>query len=354
MGATTLRFRLRAHALVDHLEDRIAHHYVLIAIARRARQLELPRVELLVDHDHTRPVPGKHFHGVAALSYEYEQCTRARLRLHLLAHQAAQSLIAEPHVDRRKRDVHGQSVRDHVDSPSADTTARNSAASKPASTRIDTRASCTITSARGVARDGTTLANIGASTVVAGAASFTHRYADDAQTPIRSATTRGISPVALTSAINRSRSSAVCRFRMPTSCQTKTSHQQMGFTQRLPISEQRRVAKRDTKSSFIELCQVRKQVRERIILAPHERRKRRQQLMVLEPTQSIAIVHPFSLTCEIWPRTSAIQPFQAQNDLQPAERDDRLSKSKPTASTLKISCDSSRVRSHPPTSCLQN
>ena len=80
---------------------------------------------------------------------------------------------------------------------------------------LDARSNCTTTAAGVAARDGTTLANTDVSTVAADAASFIHRYADDAQTPNRSATTRGMSPVAFTSAINRSRSSAVCRLRMP-------------------------------------------------------------------------------------------------------------------------------------------
>ena len=49
-------------------------------------------------------------------------------------------------------------------------------------------------------------------------ASFTHRYADETQTPNRSAATRGVLPVSFTSAICRSRSSTVCRLRMPASC----------------------------------------------------------------------------------------------------------------------------------------
>ena len=122
-------------------------------------------------------------------------------------------------------------MRDHVAPPNADTTARNNSASKPASTRIDAGPNCTTTPAPEAARDGTTLANTGGP--AADAASFTHRYADDAQTPNRSATTRGTSPVARTSAISRSRASAVCRLRMPTSCLMTMSHQQMGFTQRL-------------------------------------------------------------------------------------------------------------------------
>ena len=71
---------------------------------------------------------------------------------------------------------------------------------------------------------GTTLANTGAlgaldaalgtAVAAADATSFIHRYADDAQTPIRSATTRAVSPEDRTSAISRSRSSTVCRRRM--------------------------------------------------------------------------------------------------------------------------------------------
>jgi hypothetical protein len=38
-------------ALVDHLEDRIAHDDVLVVDASRLRQLELPSVELLVTQD---------------------------------------------------------------------------------------------------------------------------------------------------------------------------------------------------------------------------------------------------------------------------------------------------------------
>ena len=117
-------------------------------------------------------------------------------------------------------------MRDHVAPPNADTTARNNSAAKPASTRIDACPNCTTTPAPEAARDGTTLANTGVSTVAAEPASFTHRYADDAQTPNRSATTRGMSPVAFTSAISRSRASAVCRLRMPTSCLTTMSHRQ--------------------------------------------------------------------------------------------------------------------------------
>ena len=102
-------------------------------------------------------------------------------------------------------------MRDHAESPSAATTSRSSSASNPASTRIVALPSCTTNTDRAAFDDCTTLANMGPSTA---GASFIHRYADDAQIPIRSATTRGISPVALTSAISRARSSAVCRLRM--------------------------------------------------------------------------------------------------------------------------------------------
>src|SRR5665213_778001 len=81
--------------------------------------------------------------------------------------------------------------------------------------RIAARPNCTTNPERDADCDGTTLANTEALAIEA---SFIHRYADDAQTPNRSATTRGVSPVAFTSAISRSRASAVCRLRMRALC----------------------------------------------------------------------------------------------------------------------------------------
>jgi len=74
------------------------------------------------------------------------------------------------------------------------------------------RPSWTTSDGRDATRAGTARANTGAS---GAEVSFIHRYAGDAQIPKHSATTRGNSPVALTSAISRARSSAVCRSRMP-------------------------------------------------------------------------------------------------------------------------------------------
>src|SRR5690606_27656374 len=69
-------------ALVDHLEDRVAHDDVLVVHARRLRQLELPGVELLVHNDRAGAIPSQHFHRLAAFPHEDEQRLGARLGLH--------------------------------------------------------------------------------------------------------------------------------------------------------------------------------------------------------------------------------------------------------------------------------
>jgi len=70
----------------------------------RFRQLELPRIELLVHHDHAGAVPGQHFHRVSPLPDEDEKRprSRSRLSLHLFAHQP-ESLEPEAHVHRLER-----------------------------------------------------------------------------------------------------------------------------------------------------------------------------------------------------------------------------------------------------------
>src|SRR4051794_8167574 len=100
---------------------------------------------------------------------------------------------------------------------------------------------------------------------------------------------------------------------------------------------------------------MREQVRERIILAAHEPRKRRQQLIVLEPTQSIAIVHLFSVTRKIFTsheRRTAF--FRLEMSFHPLCATIAPASRKQRASTLKISCDSSRIRSPPPNPRQQN
>src|SRR5438128_1896989 len=101
------RSRRCADAFVDHLEDGITYHHVLIAFARGAGQLELPSIELFVDHDRTRPVPSQNLHGVAAFSNKYKQRARKGLSLHLLPNEPAKALVAEPHVNRSKCHIHG-------------------------------------------------------------------------------------------------------------------------------------------------------------------------------------------------------------------------------------------------------
>lgn len=123
---------------------------------------------------------------------------------------APEALVAQPHVDRLERHVDRKPLADHALPPRTTTTWRKSSASNPAST---TTAAPPTSSRSDAFRAGTTLANTGPPG--AGAAAFIHRYADEDATPIRSATTATLSPVARTSAINFARCSAVYCFRMP-------------------------------------------------------------------------------------------------------------------------------------------
>src|SRR5690606_29476338 len=152
---TTRRARLDADPFVDHLEDRVAYHHVLIAFSSRSRQLELPSVQLLVDHDHPGAIPGQHLHRVTALAHEHEQRARPRLCPHALANHAPQPLAAIAHVDRLERDVDRKSVSNHLESlPNTATTPRNSSATKPASIRIEAPPTCATNAPSGVAAAG--------------------------------------------------------------------------------------------------------------------------------------------------------------------------------------------------------
>src|SRR5205814_6917754 len=124
---------------------------------------ELPRVELLVDHDHARAVPGQRLHRVTAFAHEHEQRARSGLCLHLLANESPEPLIAESHVHRLQRHVDRDPVRDHfAPALSEETTSRRSSESNPASTR--TSAPPTSIAIAPVGRDPatTSLANFGA------------------------------------------------------------------------------------------------------------------------------------------------------------------------------------------------
>ncbi len=58
---------------VDDLENRITHKNVLLARPRRTGQLEMPAVELLVDHDGPCSVPREALHAVTTLADKNEQ-----------------------------------------------------------------------------------------------------------------------------------------------------------------------------------------------------------------------------------------------------------------------------------------
>src|SRR5688500_19023718 len=156
------RLRCYGHALEDDLEDGVAGDDVLVANAGRFRQLELASIEFLVDDDRARAVPRQDLHRVASFADEHEQRPRAGLRLHSLADDAAEALIAKPHVDGLERHVHRQPVRDHVSPPfSATITSRSNAASKPASRRMTTPSTSMLSDTSGVWGVGMTRANFG-------------------------------------------------------------------------------------------------------------------------------------------------------------------------------------------------
>jgi hypothetical protein len=130
--ATAMHSRRNCDAFVNNLEDRIAHEHVLVADPGGTRQLESTAVESFVSHDCPRAVPSQALHAVAALSDKDKQRTRARLHPHPLAHERAQALAAKPHVDRLKRHVDRQTVRDHRGvSLKVATTARSNSPSNP-------------------------------------------------------------------------------------------------------------------------------------------------------------------------------------------------------------------------------
>src|SRR5262245_8244683 len=139
MKSSTSCARCERDALVDHFEDRVAHHEMLLARTRRTGQLELSSVELFVNHDRAGAVPGQNLHAVTALAHEHEQGPRARLGSHPLSNKRAEPLAAHAHVDRLQRYIDRQAVRNHAaPSLSAATTARSSSASNPGLTRIAT------------------------------------------------------------------------------------------------------------------------------------------------------------------------------------------------------------------------
>src|SRR5664279_180079 len=161
--STTCNSRRDSYALVDNLEDRIANEHVLLSRPSRARQLEPPAVELLVDSDGPRAVPGEALHAVTSLANKDKQCPRARLHPHSLAHQRAQPLAAESHIHRLQCHVDRQAVRDHrLASAKLDTTARSNSPSKPLRTWISASPTRTAIAASAASALDTRRTNVGA------------------------------------------------------------------------------------------------------------------------------------------------------------------------------------------------
>src|SRR6266540_2858337 len=130
--STTRNSRRDSYALVDYLEDRITNENVVLSRPSRARQLEPPAVELLVNHDCPGAIPGQCFQAVASLSNKHKQRTRAWLHPHPLSDHRAQPLAAESHVHRLQGNVDRQAVRYHRLAPAKlATTARRNSASNP-------------------------------------------------------------------------------------------------------------------------------------------------------------------------------------------------------------------------------
>jgi hypothetical protein len=207
-----------SYALVDYVEDRIAHDDVLFARPARARQLESASVELFVNHDRSGAIPGQNLHRVPTLADEHEQSPRSRLRLHSLSHDRTQSLAAKAHVHWVERHVDGQPVSDHA-SPSrnAATTARNNSSSNPRLTRISAQPTRTeIASSFCAAETKRAKRGLGpfATFLAPSLARLTHRYAVDAPTPSRAAASDTVVPPLLTADSSLFRCSPVYRFRI--------------------------------------------------------------------------------------------------------------------------------------------
>src|SRR5688572_4234160 len=227
----TRRSRCYADSLVDHLEDGVAHHHLLLTDTRRLRQLEFPSIELLVNDDRARAVPSQDLHGVATFGHEHEQGTRARLRLHPLSNDSSETLVAKPHVDGLEGDIDGQPVRDHETlALSAATTARSNSASKPASTRIAAPPTRSSSKATALGVSDISRANCGR---FVDRTAFIQRYAVAALTPIRSATVFTGSPEVRTVSIRCSRCCAVYRLLMSTLLPASVILDYMGSADRL-------------------------------------------------------------------------------------------------------------------------
>src|SRR6187401_3071987 len=211
-------------SLEDDVEDRVAHHDVLIAGARRTWQSEFAGVEFLVHEHGTLAVPSHDFHGVTAFADEDEQRARSRIHGHLLPNHPAEPLEAQAHVHRLERHVNRQPMRDHdvAPPPSASMTERSNSASNPRST--STRASPTRTEtplgdtrlARADRCSRTSRANRGVGN--AGRA-FIQRYRLPGLMPTRRANLQGVSPDSFSSARYRCLSDSMNLLRMVPTCQ---------------------------------------------------------------------------------------------------------------------------------------
>src|SRR5438045_1295992 len=95
-------------------------------------------------------------------------------------------------------------------------------------------------------------------------------------------------------------SHAAKRFRKPPahpSCRDAPTRRGLAQAELLrAVSKQRGITQTEKQPPLIELRQVRQEIRKQFVLALHERGQRRQELIIAESTQSIAIPHRSAIT----------------------------------------------------------
>src|ERR1019366_3935390 len=152
-GTTRASARRGVHldAVEQGFERRVVDLDVARAFGPRLGQAEGAPIEPLVKNAHPAAVEEQNLERVASAPVEDEERAAARLVADLLLGNARQPVERAAQVDRIERHEHLHPLRDHRSSPSALTTRRSSASSKPA--RTATRAAPTATMIESSTRD---------------------------------------------------------------------------------------------------------------------------------------------------------------------------------------------------------